>query len=88
MPKLDPTIPDQEQFSSAAFVHLAVAVAPTFRHAIDADAGETVRTARAMVKMITMLARELGSADDFWKKSRKHGFKYTILYRPEDLPRR
>ena len=65
MPKLEPTTPVQVQFSSAAFVHLAVAVAPTFRHVIDAYAGEAARTARATVEGTIMFAVDLGSADGF-----------------------
>lgn len=59
MPKLEPTIPVQVQFLSAAFVHLAVAAVPTFRQVIDADTGETARIARAVPKKITMFAVEL-----------------------------
>lgn len=55
-PKLDPTVPVQVQFSSAAFVHLAVAVAPTLRHVIDADAGDKTRTARVMDKKTYIFA--------------------------------
>ena len=64
MPKLDPTIPLQVQFWSAAFVHLAVAVAPTFRHVIDADPGEATKIVRMIVKGTRMFAGGLGSADD------------------------
>ena len=56
MPKLDPTSPVQVQFSSAAFVHLAVAVVPTLRQVIDADAGERAKTTKASLKMIVMFA--------------------------------
>lgn len=83
MPKFEPTIPVHEQVSSAAFVHLAVAVAPTFRHAIDADDGETARSARTMVRMIVIFAGELGSADYARKRSRRRGFKYPIHDQPE-----
>ena len=69
IPKLDPTIPIQVQFSSAAFVHLAVAVAPTLRHVIDADAGDSTRNARVTVKRANMIIAELGSAYDVWKKA-------------------
>ena len=76
MPKLEPTIPVQVQFLSEAFVHLAVAVAPTFRHVIDANAGETARTARAVVERMIMFTVELGSADDVRKKSSNQRLKY------------
>ena len=56
MPKFDPTAPVQVQFSSAAFVHVAVAVSPTFKQVMEADAGETRRRARVMVKGISMFA--------------------------------
>lgn len=78
MPKLDPTIPVQVQFLSAAFVHLAVAAVPTFRHVIDADAGETARTARAVTKRMTMFAVELGSRYEIPKKRSNHRLKYFI----------
>ena len=58
-PKFEPTTPVHVQLSSAAFVHLAVAVAPTFRHVIDAAAGEAARSVRATVKGIIMFAGEL-----------------------------
>lgn len=63
MPKLDPTIPIQVQFSSAAFFHLAVAVDPTSRQVIDADAGERARTTRARFKRIVMFVIKVESAD-------------------------
>ena len=70
MPKLDPTTPVQVQLSSAAFVHLAVAVAPTLRQVIDADAGDKTRTARETVKRANMIIVELGSAYDKWKNAK------------------
>ena len=71
MPKLDPTVPVHVQFSSAAFVHLAVAVAPTFRHVIDADAGEKTRTTRRMVESTIIFAVELWAADDILEEMRQ-----------------
>lgn len=76
MPKLEPTIPVQVQFLSEAFVHLAVAVAPTFRQVIDANDGETARTASAVIERIVMFTVEFGSADDVRKKSSNQRFKY------------
>lgn len=64
MPKLDPTLPVQVQFSSAAFVHLAVAVAPTLRHVIDADAGDRERIVRTMVKRTNIFIDGPRSVDD------------------------
>ena len=78
MPKLDPTTPVQVQFSSAAFVHLAVAVAPTFRHVIDADAGDKTRTARVMVKRANMITVELGSAYINWKKAKNSRHNHLL----------
>ena len=77
MPKLDPTVPVQVQFSSAAFVHLAVAVAPTFRHVTDADAGEKTRTARTVVKRKIIFAVELRAVNDVWKKSDNNRHKVS-----------
>ena len=78
MPKLEPTSPVQVQFWSAAFVHLAVAVAPTFRHVIEADAEETARDMRVTAKKMTMFTVELSSADDIRKNGRDHRLKYSI----------
>ena len=64
MPKLEPTIPVQVQLLSAAFVHLAVAVAPTFKHVIDAKAGETTKAARTMDKISIILAVNFEFVDD------------------------
>ena len=66
MPKLDPTTPVQVQFSSAAFIHLAVAVAPTFRHAIDAKTGEKASVARTTVDEMVMFAVATGFAGNLW----------------------
>ena len=79
MPKLDPTTPIQVQFSSAAFVHLAVAVAPTLRHVIDADAGDKIRTARETIRRANMITVELGSAYDRLEES-KHYRQTHLLY--------
>lgn len=78
MPKLDPTLPVQVQFSSAAFVHLAVAVAPTLRHVIDADAGDKERIARVMVKRTTIFIDGPRSVDDVWKESSSHRLDYLL----------
>ena len=78
MPKLDPTTPVQVQFSSAAFVHLAVAVAPTFRHVIDADAGDKTRTARVTVRRANIIIVELGSAYDNWKKAKNSRHNHLL----------
>lgn len=78
MPKLEPTIPVHVQFLSAPFDHLAVAVVPTFRHLIDADAGETARTARAVVERMIMFAVEFDSSDDLYKESSSHCLKYSF----------
>ena len=64
MPKLDPTVPVQVQFSSAVFVHLAVAVAPTFRHVIDVYPGETARNTTATAMRIIKSAMELEHVND------------------------
>ena len=79
MPKLDPTIPVQVQLSSAAFVHLAVAVAPTLRQVIDADAGDKTRTARVTVRRANIVTVELGSAYDNWMKA-KNSRRNHVLY--------
>lgn len=87
MPKFDPTIPVQVQFWSAAFVHLAVAAAPTFRHVIDADAGEIAKTARAMLERISMFAAELELQMMFGRKQQLSPYifsPYLTTY-PEDL---
>lgn len=69
MPKLEPTVPVQVQLLSAAFVHLAVAVAPTFKHTIDAKAGETAKTARMMDKSSIMLVVNFEFVDDISRKA-------------------
>ena len=75
-PKLEPTIPVQMQFSSAAFVHLAVATVPISRHVIDADVGKAARTATAFTKrMMTMVSVKLGSTYGPKKRS-----NYCLTY--------
>ena len=71
-------MPVQVQFLSEAFVHLAVAVAPTFRHVIDANVGETARTARAVIERMIMFTVELGSVDGVRKRSSNQCLKYQI----------
>lgn len=46
-----PTLPVHVQFCVAALVHLAIAVAPTFRHVMEAVTGDATRAAsmRALI---------------------------------------
>lgn len=75
---LEPSIPVPVQFLSAAFLPLAVAAAPTFRHVVDANAGETAMAARVVVERPTMFALQLGSADHVRKTSSNQRLEYSI----------
>ena len=67
------------QFSSAAFVHLAVAVAPTFKQMIDAKAGEKAKTARVTDKSSYMVAVKLESVNDGLQKSSDLRLKSSLI---------